>query len=48
MKNKKTKTLSKRERIKILVDTFNKCKITHQDIVDEYNRLTRKYAKKAK
>lgn len=48
MKNKNIKSLSKSQRIKLFVETFEKSNVTFQDIVAEYNRLRkRKYVKTA-
>jgi len=35
----KFKSIPKRQRIKLFVETFEKCNISFQDIVDEYNRI---------
>jgi len=42
MKNKSIKSLSKSQRIKLFVETFEKSDVTFQDIVAEYKRLRKR------
>jgi hypothetical protein len=39
---KKIKFLSKSQRIKLFVETFEKSNISFQDIIDEYNQLKKR------
>ncbi len=39
IKPKVRQELTKREKIMMVVNTFNKYQVTPQDMVDEYNRL---------
>lgn len=39
---KKIKSLSKSQRIKLFVETFEKSNISFQDVIDEYNQLKKR------